>query len=329
MSFEHLFRVGVWLREVGYRFVTVTPATHARVCARVPERTARTLEEVFGWSRPFQRSLLPESALPLLAAADALELRDGLMRSKVRYSTLGNAIFVHSAYPTIQPESVFFGPDTYRFAALIQRTLTNKSWGEISCIVDMGCGSGAGGIVAARALEMWAPRLILTDINPAALSCARANAALAGISRTDFRQGDLFSIIDESIDLIVANPPYLIDHDARAYRHGGGDLGSGLSLRIVEEGLPHLAAGGMMILYTGAPVVEGSDTFLASVTPTLRQADVVWDYAEIDPDVFGEELDHRVYARVERVAAVALTVVKPNPAAAGFARPALTQSHPG
>lgn len=328
MSFEPLFRLGLWLQEVGYRFVTVTPSTHARVWARGPDRAADTVEDVFGWSRPFARSLLPESALALLAAAGALEQHAGLMRSKVRYTTLGHTIFVHSAYPTTQPESVFFGPDTYRFAALIQHTLAIKPRAAVRCIVDMGCGSGAGGIVAAHALEAWAPRLILSDINAAALRCARANAALAQVLRADFRQGDLFGTIEESIDLIVANPPYLLDSDARAYRHGGGALGSGLSLRIVAEGLPHLAAGGMMILYTGAPVIDGSDTFLASVTPVLRHADVEWNYAEIDPDVFGEELDNPVYARVERIAAVALVVVKSNPTAARASRSSLLHSLP-
>lgn len=328
MSFEHLFRLGLWLQEVGYHFVTVTPSTHARVRARGPDRAAETIEDVFGWSRPFARSLLPESALTLLAAAGALEQHAGLMHSKVRYSTLGRTIFVHSAYPTTQSESVFFGPDTYRFTALIQRTLASNPRTAVRCIVDMGCGSGAGGIVAAHALSSWTPLVIMTDINPAALCCARANAALAKIPHADFRQGDLFSTTEESIDLIVANPPYLLDNDARAYRHGGGALGSGLSLRIVAEGLPHLAAGGMLILYTGAPMIDGSDTFLASVAPALRNADVKWNYVEIDPDVFGEELDNPVYARVERIAAVALVVVKSNPTAARASRPSPAYSSP-
>ena len=310
VSPEHLLRLGRWLLETGYRFVTVTPTTHARVVARMLERPAASLQDVFGWSRPFLPSLLPPAALDLLAAAGALEQQAGLMRSKVRFSTLDERIFVHSAYPTTQPEAVFFGPDTYRFAALIKRTLDVQPKKEIGCIVDIGCGSGAGGIVAALALGLPPPRLILTDINPAALCCARANAALANLPRTTFVQGDLLSVVAEKVDIILANPPYLLDQDARAYRHGGGARGSDLSLRIVIEGLPHLAAGGTLILYTGAPVVAGKDTFLESVMPALRHADVAWDYAEIDPDVFGEELDNPAYVDVDRIAAVALVVRK-------------------
>ena len=310
MSDFALFRVGSWLRETGYSFVTVTPATHARVYARAPERAAASLQDVFGWSRPFERSLLPSHALELLAASGALEEHGALVRSRVRYSTLAGALFAHSAYPTTQPDAVFFGPDTYRFAALIQRTLAGRESG-VDCIVDIGCGSGAGGIAALHALKGRPAQLILTDINPAALSYARANIALAGIPRASFRLGDLYAVVEEPVDLIVANPPYLLDKDTRVYRHGGGDLGSGLSLRIVSEGLPRLSAGGSMILYTGAPVVDGKDTFLAAVEPVLRQAEVQWEYAEIDPDVFGEELDSAAYAHVDRIAAVGLVVRKP------------------
>ena len=57
-------------------------------------------------------------------------------------------------------------------------------------------------------------------------------------------------------------------------------------------------------------MVAGKDTFLESVMPALRHADVAWDYAEIDPDVFGEELDNPAYVDVDRIAAVALVVRK-------------------
>jgi methylase of polypeptide subunit release factors len=36
---------------------------------------------------------------------------------------------------------------------------------------------------------------------------------------------DVFGSIDANGDLIIANPPYLVDRLQRAYRHGGGTLG--------------------------------------------------------------------------------------------------------
>ena len=297
--------------QQGYRFVTPTPATHARVNTRWGPGVAQTLQDVFGWSRPFSPALLPLSVLGWLDDGEVLESHEGLLHSKVRFSTLQDSLYVHSAYPTIDGDSVFFGPDTYRFAALIQRTLA-QSRAKVDCIVDIGCGTGAGGIIAAKTLKHAAAQVIFTDINAAALSYARVNAELAATPNTSFRQGDLFEVIDKPIDLIVANPPYLLDPGARLYRHGGGELGSGLSTRIVVEGLPRLSAHGTLILYTGSPIVDGRDTFGESIASALHSSNVRYDYAELDPDVFGEELDTPayLYSQVERIAAVALVVTK-------------------
>jgi 23S rRNA G2069 N7-methylase RlmK/C1962 C5-methylase RlmI len=180
-------------------------------------------------------------------------------------------------------------------------------------MVDIGCGTGAGGIIAAKVLKQAPAQVILTDINASALRYARVNAQLAATPNTSFRQGDLFEVIDEPVDLIVANPPYLLDPGARLYRHGGGELGSGLSKRIVLEGLPRLTAHGTLILYTGSPIVDGRDTFWESIASAVQTPNVHCEYTELDPDVFGEELDTLAYSQVDRIAAVALVVTKSGP----------------
>ena len=75
-------------------------------------------------------------------------------------------LFAHSQYPTLAPDSVFFGPDTYRFAALISRVLYGCP-SPPGAILDLGCGSGVGNIVAARRAG-GRPFLALADVNPAA-----------------------------------------------------------------------------------------------------------------------------------------------------------------
>ena len=97
---EPLFRLGNWLRQEGYTFVTVTPATHARVISRDPAREATSLEDIFGWNMHFRPGVLPDAALALLREAGAVEENPGLLRSKVRFSTLDDMTFVHSGYPT-------------------------------------------------------------------------------------------------------------------------------------------------------------------------------------------------------------------------------------
>jgi len=310
---EPLFRLGIWLQQEGYSFVTVTPATHARVIGRDPARKATTLEDIFGWNLHFMPDVLPEPALTLLREADAVEENPGLLRSKIRFATLNELIFVHSCYPTHMNDAVFFGPDTYRFTTLIERTLQQFDTSNISTVADIGCGAGAGGIAARGLLDEVAPQLILSDINPLALRYSAINAALAGLEPPILRQGDMYAHVGAPLDLIVANPPYLMDAHGRAYRHGGGTLGAELSRRTVLEGLPRLSANGVLILYTASAIVNGRDTFWETVREVLQHPDIEHEYREIDPDVFGEELENPAYAEVERIAAVSLVIQVKHP----------------
>ena len=147
------------------------------------------------------------------------------------------------------------------------------------------------------------------DINDAALRLTRVNAAVAGVS-VKARQSDLLSALDGAFDLIVANPPYLVDPAERAYRHGGGTLGAALSLAILDAALDRLTPGGTLLLYTGAAVVNGEDPFQEAVASRLSETDATWTYEELDPDVFGEELDQGAYTGADRIAAILLTVTQ-------------------
>jgi methylase of polypeptide subunit release factors len=238
-------------------------------------------------------------------------LRDGAIireedvgwKSSVRASTLHGELFLHSAFPTVLADAVFFGPDTYRFA----RTIKDKLGPEprrLRRVLDIGCGSGAGAIVVAK--NAVCDEVIMTDINTTACHLARLNAEAASVSAT-IVHGDLFADIAGELDLIVANPPYLNDPLQRAYRHGGGALGSALSIRIAEAAEDRLTPGGTLILYTGSPIVNGTDYFLRAIERSFGGCDLLWSYEEVDPDVFGEELETEAYSSVDRIAAVVLT----------------------
>jgi release factor glutamine methyltransferase len=292
-----LVEVGRLLRDAGYQFTTVTPETHRRVTARPGSERAGSLRDVFGWSRPFEASLLPAPMLKALSRAEMVGERGGLLASHVRFSTLGDGIYVHSAYPTTDEHSVFFGPDTYRYCALLRREVT-----AAKRVVDIGCGSGVGGLCLADRVD----QIVLADINEAALSLARVNAEIAGVAdRVEVVASNLFTSVHGELDLVIANPPYLVDPGHRVYRDGGGDLGTDLGVQIVRVGLARLSDGGRLILYTGAPIVDGEDRVRAAILPILEKHALRWTYEEIDPDVFGEELDTPAYAAVDRIAAVA------------------------
>lgn len=303
-----LLELGRMLKSDGYAFVTVTPETHRRIDVRARRdghEEARTLRDVFGWSRPFAPKLLPRRMLELLIAAGQLERLEGeQLRSKVRFSTLGSQIFVHSAHPTAERDAVFFGPDTYRFCALVERWAAPRP----RYAVDVCGGCGAGGIVLAPRCE----RVVIADINARALDFAAINAALAGVP-LERAQSDLLAAVEGAPDLVIANPPYMRDPAARAYRDGGGAHGEGLALRLVRQALARLARGGELILYTGAPVIEGVDVFRDAARallrePTCGRAVREVRYEELDPDVFGEELSTPAYAGVDRIAVVGLHV---------------------
>jgi SAM-dependent methyltransferase len=296
-----------FLKQNDYRFVTPTPLTHQRVNARPSNTIAENLQGAFGWNRAFHESLLPPGLFLELREAGLIETDPRGWRSTLRASTIGPDLFLHSSFPTSQPDAVFFGPDTYRFCRLIHAVLGRRS-AAVGRALDVGSGSGAGAAAVARARPGAA--LVCADINPKALEFSRVNLAANGLQAQTV-QSDLFAGVSGAFDVIVANPPYLNDASERAYRHGGGPLGSDLSLRIAVEGVPRLAPGGSLILYTGSPIVEGRDLFEADARKALAGLPVRIDYEEIDPDVFGEELELTPYQRVERIAVIALVATRP------------------
>ncbi len=302
---ERLTDLARLVQATGYHFITPTPTTHARVNARPGGAMARTVRDVFGWSRPFEKAVVPQAVLGAMAEASALVGQDdGLWRSTVRLASLDGLLLMHSAFPTLAPDSVFFGPDTYRFA---QAILPHLQIGGGRAI-DIGCGSGAGAILIARASP--GADVFAVDINARALRFTAANAVLAGVSLRPVHS-DLLAGVDGAFDLIVANPPYLVDPGERAYRHGGGPLGAGLSLDIVAAACDRLAPGGRLVLYTGAAIIDGTDPLFEAAAAHLARRGLDWSYREVDPDVFGEELERGVYVAADRIAAVVLEVRKP------------------
>lgn len=293
------------LKARGYHFVAPTPATQARVLARPDRREARNLTDILGWSLPFDRPMIDAELLGLLEAADMIAIRDGRLRAACRVSSLHGHLFLHSAYPTDAANSVFLGPDSYRFADFVRAHLRDCDGARI---VDIGAGAGVGGIVAADACP--GARVTLGDTNPEALRLARINARFAGV-QAEIVESDGLTGVDGRIDVAIANPPYLIDPLRRGYRHGGGRHGSELSLVMAREAAGRLAPGGRLLLYTGSAIVDGCDELRAALAAAMAEAGCTLDYRELDPDVFGEELERPEYADVDRIAIVGAIVRKP------------------
>mgnify|MGYP007130750401 FL=1 len=75
-----------------------------------------------------------------------------------------------------------------------------------------------------------------------------------------------------------------------------------------REAAARLERGGAFLLYTGSAIVNGEDKLKDALLNALDNFDV--SYREIDPDVFGEELEREDYADVDRIAVVGLVAIK-------------------
>jgi methylase of polypeptide subunit release factors len=304
-----LASLGRILQAGGYRFTTVTPATHRRVNRRPDNAWARDLRGVLGWSRPYRAGVLPAEVESCLREAGLVEPDGEGERALVRASTIADRLYFHSAFPTCDEDAVFFGPDTYRFVAALHRSLDALRDGRrIERAVDIGAGAGPGAIELA--LRLPEATVYAADINPLALALAGVNARVNGAANVEVRESDLLGGLDGGFDLVMSNPPYILDADQLAYRHGGGEHGAELSIRMVRAALDRLNPGGSLMLYTGVAIVDGEDRFLANIRPWLERDCARWHYEELDPDIFGGQLDCEGYEQVERIAAVWLHAVK-------------------
>ena len=139
---------------------------------------------------------------------------------------------------------------------LVERALTHLPEFAPRKVVDLGTGSGA--IALAIAKERPLCDITATDISSAALQVAEANADRLGIRNVSFGLSDWFcALAGQTFDLIVCNPPYVVDNDPclsddltheppSALRAGPEGLDA-LSIVIAEAG-KHLNRNGWLAL---------------------------------------------------------------------------------
>lgn len=144
-----------------------------------------------------------------------------------------------------------------RSALMVDLACRTAERGAVLKVLDLGCGTGAlGAAIAARLpeAEVWA-----TDIDPAAVECARGN-----LPPNRVLLGDLYDPLphDLELDLIVANTPYVpsdqirnMPPEARDHEHhdalDGGADGLDIQRRVIEQAPKHLAPGAVLVIESG------------------------------------------------------------------------------
>ena len=129
-----------------------------------------------------------------------------------------------------------FNPKLLRSGEFLVQQLHRLRRG--SRVLDLGSGSGAAGVAAARS----GCRVVAVDINPAAVRCTRINALLNTVE-VDAREGDLFAPVEgERFDAVLFNPPYYLGVPRNALDHAwrSPDLverfSGSLATHLTEEG---------------------------------------------------------------------------------------------
>jgi len=133
-------------------------------------------------------------------------------------------------------------------------------------IIDMCCGSG--NLACAIAHHLPTARVWASDLTDGCIAVTRRNVEHVGVTdRVVVAQGDLFAGLEslgleESIDAVVCNPPYisqgklatdravLLEHEPRE-AFDGGPYGLSIQQRVVKEALPFLRPGGTLLFEIG------------------------------------------------------------------------------
>ncbi|MGE0450667.1 MAG: peptide chain release factor N(5)-glutamine methyltransferase [Vicinamibacterales bacterium] len=146
-------------------------------------------------------------------------------------------------------------------------------------IADVGTGTACVAIALAREF----PRALIaaTDISPDALQVARRNVAQHDLSaRIRCVRADLLPSLPGSLDLIVANPPYVPVTDAQGLQPEvrdfeppwalfGGEDGLQIVRRLIAETPVMLASGGILMFEIGAGQ-HRAVTALVDAAPNLE-----------------------------------------------------------
>jgi 16S rRNA G1207 methylase RsmC len=148
-------------------------------------------------------------------------------KSKVKYGLI-KARLRGEAFEFLTASGVFSPKKIDRGTALLAEHMVIR---DNARVLDLGCGYGVLGIVAARAAK--GVEVVLTEVNHRAASLAEENLRRNDVANAEVRRGSLYEPLQgETFDVILCNLPmsaglevvYKIIEDAKEHLSYGGSL---------------------------------------------------------------------------------------------------------
>jgi len=164
-------------------------------------------------------------------------------------------------------------------------------------------GTGCGAIAVSVAIQIPTARVYALDVSPEALKVARINCHRhgltchgvtrhGGIGRVELLRGDMLAPLDERVDLLLANLPYIaqsefatlqpeiVKYEPRVALDGGQD-GMDSIRRLLEQAVDHLAPGAGIMLEIGSGQGAVGRAIAGRFFPNAR--------IEVHPDYVGHD----------------------------------------
>ncbi len=176
---------------------------------------------------------------------------------------------------------------------LVEKALSELKSSEGGVTLDIGCGTGA--IAVSIAFENKDAMVYASDISTEALSLAKENARIAGVSdRVHVIESNLFANLEglkEQLNVIISNPPYIssggigqlqreVQFEPRAALDGGED-GLDFYRAIIEDAPEYLRPGGVLLFEIGVGQA-GAIVDILENSGMFADVEVFKDYAGIE-----------------------------------------------
>jgi len=226
---------------------------------------------------------------------------DGFIQRRLKREPLqyivGNCEFYGFEF-AVSPAVLIPRPET---ELLVEQVFELAKNFPVPQIIDLGTGSGCIAITLTKLLPQ--AQLVAVDISAEALAAAKSNAQKHGVAeRIDFRVCDFTQTAafspDEKFDLIVSNPPYVLENERPALQLEVRDWEPAAALYVGGDGLnyyrcildnckKHLRSGG----WAACEMASQRSTAIEKLfrEAGLNNVQIIQDLAGFDRHVLGQK----------------------------------------